>query len=1090
MEGLPKDEYAEIELELQRFPLSLIEEYHRAEAPMRESLSEQQRVAWGREGVSIARQTVRSWEAAQEFFRVSPETIGLLPFNYFLQWAQCGGKLCLDSPTLSIAYFKSSSGTLGKLRPRYIEGWSQLGRMLYKGTWKSSSLSCRFFETSPFLLEGITYRELELFVSFLDSLSHRSSDLATECLLLGGDVFPNIGQDKEAFISLAEVLVEASWRDIRALFETGAKALPKVEKGQRARFLALAERLASQGGVNIPAFLSESSDALFQLDGLAHPLILSLSERLVGDSPEAMVELVKSAPLVLSHIPLHMLEQWFDYGVAILSENNDGGLAYFKVESSRSEEVLELLSSGVEFTKIKDIIRMYCRALAGTTVEVATVQELAGKNIGWVSKENPTTEGNTIFLPAVSDKYQNKEQNFSWYKVVSTHQTAHLEFGSFDFEFERPSILFKDKRPLLEQLHPQVLPQKDNEDVPEGFAVTAERGWLTDMQRFFDRFEDRKLALDIFTVVEDGRIDARVKREYAGIRAAYSGIQGDALGDRPEITSLPLREAMVEFLVRLSLQQYRRLTAPQPYVNEARTIARIAKQVLPPTATVEDSAEATLRIYAIISQLPNEELPPEDWESMDMDQEEDEYVDSEEMEQLLQQLGAQMGPQSEEESYQSPQEVEYRGDFKPELVQLLARLRMVQQEQRGQSAEGITQEMLEELLKNSAELEMQAIQGDIQDNASLFANNIMKEAGVTPPPTREYRQGPLVHVDEEGGSLETTEPQAFLYDEWDFRANDYKPRWCIVREKTMGEGDPAFYSDILKNNQALVNKTRKQFEMLMPEMFRKVRRLPDGEEFELDAVIEAIVDKRTGNPPSDNIYWRRNKVQRDVAVVFLLDMSASTAEAIEDSKRPSDEWNAPNDPVEYMVWLRSRRDEGSRRTYKRIVDLEKESLVLMCNSLELLGDTYGVYGFSGYGRENVEYYVIKDLNEGFNDTVKRRIDRISPLHATRMGPAIRHATSKLARQDSRTKLLFLISDGRPQDRGYSREGVEKEYAVHDTKMALIEARNKNITPFCLTVDKAGHDYLKTMCQDMGYEILGDIRALPERLPFLYRKLTV
>ena len=86
--------------------------------------------------------------------------------------------------------------------------------------------------------------------------------------------------------------------------------------------------------------------------------------------------------------------------------------------------------------------------------------------------------------------------------------------------------------------------------------------------------------------------------------------------------------------------------------------------------------------------------------------------------------------------------------------------------------------------------------------------------------------------------------------------------------------------------------------------------------------------------------------------------------------------------------------------------------------------------------------------------------------------------------------MFLISDGRPQDRGYSREGVEKEYAVHDTKMALTEARRKGITPFCLTVDKAGHDYLKTMCQDMGYEILDDVTALPSRLPMLYRKLSV
>ena len=120
----------------------------------------------------------------------------------------------------------------------------------------------------------------------------------------------------------------------------------------------------------------------------------------------------------------------------------------------------------------------------------------------------------------------------------------------------------------------------------------------------------------------------------------------------------------------------------------------------------------------------------------------------------------------------------------------------------------------------------------------------------------------------------------------------------------------------------------------------------------------------------------------------------------------------------------------------------------------------------------------------------RRIDKISPLHATRMGPAIRHATRKLTRQEAKTKILFLISDGRPQDRGYSREGVEKEYAVHDTKMAFTEARRQGITPFCLTVDKAGHDYLKTMCQDIGYEVLEDINDLPSRLLYLYKRLTM
>ena len=106
------------------------------------------------------------------------------------------------------------------------------------------------------------------------------------------------------------------------------------------------------------------------------------------------------------------------------------------------------------------------------------------------------------------------------------------------------------------------------------------------------------------------------------------------------------------------------------------------------------------------------------------------------------------------------------------------------------------------------------------------------------------------------------------------------------------------------------------------------------------------------------------------------------------------------------------------------------------------------------------------------------------LHAARMGHAIRHAVSKLEVQEARTKVLFLISGGRPQDRGYSREGVEREYAVHDTKKALQEARAKQIVPFCLTVDRGDHDYLNTMCEDMGYEVVREIESLSRHLPYL------
>ena len=767
-------------------------------------------------------------------------------------------------------------------------------------------------------------------------------------------------------------------------------------------------------------------------------------------------------------------------------------------------------------------MEMYCRGLAGAEIKLAQTEDLVEKNIGWVSNESPTTEGSTVYVPTVVDRYTSKEENFSWFKVVSTHQVAHLEFGSFGFEFETQSALFDDLRSKLEEIRIESASQKLEEQVEaalhkteesepvesnktdseetelsgsEETAPGLERAWLTDMQRFFDLFEDRKLALDIFTVVEDGRLDSRVKIEYPGIKSSYQKVQTDSHENRVDIKELPAREALVEFMVRLSLQEYEGVEAPIRYADEARKIATLAKRVLVREATVEDVSEASLRIYAIIAGIPNEEIPPEDWDDMDFeDENEDEYEDPDDMEQLLQQIG--MGMEMElrpegEEDYESMEDGDYRGDFKPELAQLMTELRMQQQDQMSDAeGEPLTQEQLQELLENSAELDLQAVQGEIQESSGMFADNIMKEAGADMPQSPENSQGPFVHVDEEGGELESAEPETFVYDEWDFRADDYKPRWCVVKQKMMQEGDSTYFGATLSEYGTLVTRIRRQFEMMVPEMMRKERKLVDGEDIDIDDVIENMVDIKAGGSPDEKFYWRRNKVQRDVAVAFLLDTSASTAEAIDEGKKNQDDWDAPDDPVEYMVWLRTRRGEQMRRSYKRIIDMEKESMVLLTNALEAIGDTYGIYGFSGYGRENVEYYTIKDLQENFSDRVKKRIDRIAPLHATRMGPAIRHTAHKLEQIDARTKILFMISDGRPQDRGYSSEGVEKEYAVHDTKMAFDEAKKKGINSFCLTVDKNGHDYLKTMCSDMGYEILEDINDLPERLLVLYRRLTM
>ncbi len=1081
----------EVEVELGKLPPAVMEAYREVSEDMGSSFNDEELSLWAKEGASIGAHTVRSWESAVEYYRVSPNVARALAFPSFMQWARCGTYLAQDSPALAVSFFRASPSIVGNLRPQYIPRWAGLGRSLYKGTWKSSTLAARFFEVSPDLIRSLPFWDVEVFASLIESLSYKSYDVAMECLTLGRDVLPAMGREREAFLSMCRALTEGSWREVKSCLELLPRALQQIDDGQTGRFLKLGERMAKVGLRETSRFLADGTLALASAPQGSQTHILDLSEGLLAIAPDAVPAFLKSLNGVLNRITISQLDVWFHQGVELLKENPESGIAFFKVESNTSEGLLETLSSSLELDRVKGIVRLYCSALAGSTMEVMNTQELVNKNIGWVDEDIASTDGSKVFLPTVVDHYPNKDENFSWFKVVATHQVGHLEFGSFLFEFDKTAGQFEEqRRPELERRRAEMLAAMMQElaDSPE---MDMQSHAFTDIGRFLNLFDDKKLAFDLFTVLEDCRLDFRIKVEYPGIRRASERVQIEARSGRPDIRELPIQEVMVELLIHMSLEQFTDLPVPVELQEEAEMLARILHTLRVAEATVEDTTEAVLRAYEIISRLTNQQQPEDQFEPQDLDDPGE--FSEEEYESLLDKLRSGQqdadGEGGEGDPYQSPEPVDYRGDFKPEMVQLLTKL----QSEKGQNAEGeqLSQEDLEQLLQDSAELELDAEQGDINNSTTTFAQNIMKEAGMPPPDSQPGEgYGPLLNDDEKGGELEAREPKTYVYDEWDFRVGDYKPRWCIVKEKVLEEGDTNFYNESLRNYHTLLTHVKRQFELIMPETFRKTYRLVDGEDIDLNAALEAWCDLRMKVPPDEKIYWRRNKILRNVAVVFLLDMSASTAEAIDEGRHTVDDRDAPDDPVEYMVWLRRRREGLVRRHYKRIIDLEKESTALLIQALESIGDTYGIYGFSGYGRENVEFYVIKDIAESFNEKIKRRIDKITPLHATRMGSAIRHATTKLEGQDATTKIMFLISDGRPQDRGYSREGVEKEYAVHDTHMALLEAKRKDITPFCLTVDKAGHDYLKQMCGDMSYEVLGDIWALPERLPMLYRNLTL
>jgi nitric oxide reductase NorD protein len=289
------------------------------------------------------------------------------------------------------------------------------------------------------------------------------------------------------------------------------------------------------------------------------------------------------------------------------------------------------------------------------------------------------------------------------------------------------------------------------------------------------------------------------------------------------------------------------------------------------------------------------------------------------------------------------------------------------------------------------------------------------------------------------------------YPEWDWRIAAYHAARAVVQEVTAPRGDPAWALDVLQRHARQVASVRRQFEQLRARRLRLVRQL-DGDDLDLDAFVSAWADARAGSATDDRLYERVRPGRRDVAISLLVDVSGST-----DS------------------WITDRR---------RIIDVEKEALMLACEALDALGDRYNVLAFSGEGPHAVAIRSVKGFGERNGATVRERIAGLEHDRYTRLGAAVRHATAALSRERARHRLLLVLSDGKPND----VDEYEGRYGVEDARQAVAEARLQGLSPFCLTVDREAPIYLPRIFGPGAYAVLRRAERLPAVLVDVVRQL--
>lgn len=260
---------------------------------------------------------------------------------------------------------------------------------------------------------------------------------------------------------------------------------------------------------------------------------------------------------------------------------------------------------------------------------------------------------------------------------------------------------------------------------------------------------------------------------------------------------------------------------------------------------------------------------------------------------------------------------------------------------------------------------------------------------------------------------ESGDGQGRKYPEWDVHRRRYRPDWCTVHEID----PPRMQGARLARPD--VHALRRPLTRLGIGLDR-CHRQTQGDDIDVDAAVEARVEMLAGSAPDEAVYLDRLRRSRDLAVLVLLDVSGSAAEA------------------------------GTLG--HTVHEQQRAAAAALTIALHELGDRVALYAFQSQGRVSVNMVPVKRFDAHLDALVMQRLGSLTAGAYSRLGAAIRHSTSVITEKAGTSRrLLVVLSDGLAYDHGY-----ERIYGAADARRALGEARRQGIGCLCLTIG-AGTD---------------------------------
>ncbi|MDH5667127.1 MAG: VWA domain-containing protein [Nitrospira sp.] len=946
-----------------------------------------------------------------------PELERCAGFSELIPWLDMGIALAESSGATALRYFKQSPEVLGM-----IDGTERRRAVLaiaLELADRDGNVAWEYLRAAPNILQAVP---LEDVARWLDL----AIELVTVDVVVGLEYIRQIARvasvipitEAGRWLSFGMKLVTPNTLgkpDYLAAIEfmrTSPSILGDIEHpAVRTRVLTVGIILAEDSPESGVMWLTESPGLLRALPSMERQVtVLQYGALLAEQDAEAALHYFRRCPEVMSLIgdgpqAGSRFETWFTAGMEVLAYSREGGRAYFAVESLKALASVEQAMSGVPLRQIARKVKLFVQGLCGTDVTVTALSESSSTTD---TRAVVSADGRAIALPAVLRRYATAEENERLYMVMAAHEAGHLEFGTYRLRLDSLGDVCKKVR--VRYGHPEA-------GVPNTLAA------------LFQLYPHPRLAQDLWTVLEDARIEYLLQVEYPGLRRDLARLAAEAVTPRDPSQGLSVKELLVDCLLRLSTGESVESAVPHAVQEEVAALWALCGPLFQPTATAEDVVRLAHALYVMIEEqvgVSGDEIEPDSAQD-----------DSEETE------TASAPSERTSDGYRPMTNPVYRGAMNPEVISR-DRMRIEQtgeQESDGSHAGG---ERAESPDRSGSAIGTGQRGHQSEDLHDLAGGQTLHSA---------VEELLLLDVEQRPDPMSPDhDERAIRYPEWDHTIQDYRANWCRVVERSADTGSSECVDTALATHRSVIKSIRRFFEGLRPPAFRRVPGQAEGEDPDIDAVVRRAVELRAGLDGDERVYVRREKRERDVAAMFLVDVSGSTGRRLESGHR--------------------------------VIDIEKESLVLLCEALEAVGDQYGLCAYSGQGRAAVDFLVVKDFDDRLGTVTAHRLGGLGPRQQNRDGAAIRHASAKLLAREAKSRILVVVSDGKPLDGEY-----KDEYALEDTKAALREAKARGIEPFCVTIDREADGYVRRMYGDVQFAVIDRVESLPSRLPRIYQRLT-